>query len=198
MAALPAILQPLAPPMTLNDCLGINTIPIPPADLHPTVDATPRPAIDPTADAVAAGAAAADAAAAEWGAADAAAADAQAPARFSARQKAKRPAKYCKAGTLLCPVRDCGKGFETAYKLTRHIRVHTGARPFTCELCAKAYNQRSTLKTHTGIHARALFYSGLTRAHHLSGWYVNGFTLADLGYPYPEAYLRAIRETMNF
>jgi len=43
-------------------------------------------------------------------------------------QDAERPAKQ-----ISCPV--CGKMFNAHYNLTRHMPVHTGARPFICKVC---------------------------------------------------------------
>ena len=34
--------------------------------------------------------------------------------------------------TYPCP--DCGKIFNAHYNLTRHMPVHTGARPFVCKV----------------------------------------------------------------
>ena len=34
--------------------------------------------------------------------------------------------------TYPCP--DCGKVFNAHYNLTRHMPVHTGARPFVCKV----------------------------------------------------------------
>ncbi|TKS70579.1 Zinc finger protein 2 [Collichthys lucidus] len=40
----------------------------------------------------------------------------------------------------------CGKVFNAHYNLTRHMPVHTGARPFVCKVCGKGFRQASTLK----------------------------------------------------
>ncbi|XP_018409939.1 PREDICTED: fez family zinc finger protein 2 [Nanorana parkeri] len=39
----------------------------------------------------------------------------------------------------------CGKVFNAHYNLTRHMPVHTGARPFVCKVCGKGFRQASTL-----------------------------------------------------
>lgn len=43
---------------------------------------------------------------------------------------------------------ECGKVFNAHYNLTRHMPVHTGARPFICKICGKGFRQASTLCRH--------------------------------------------------
>lgn len=52
--------------------------------------------------------------------------------------------------TFTCP--ECGKIFNAHYNLTRHMPVHTGARPFICKICGKGFRQASTLCRHKIIH----------------------------------------------
>lgn len=55
-----------------------------------------------------------------------------------------------KQKTFTCP--ECGKVFNAHYNLTRHMPVHTGARPFVCKICGKGFRQASTLCRHKIIH----------------------------------------------
>ncbi|KAM3874352.1 zinc finger and BTB domain-containing protein 26-like [Diretmus argenteus] len=50
----------------------------------------------------------------------------------------------------LCLV--CGKTLSQKSNLTRHIRVHTGVKPFRCPLCHKTFSQKATLQDHLNLH----------------------------------------------
>lgn len=54
-----------------------------------------------------------------------------------------------KQKTFACP--ECGKVFNAHYNLTRHMPVHTGARPFICKICGKGFRQASTLCRHKWV-----------------------------------------------
>ena len=51
----------------------------------------------------------------------------------------------------------CGKKFTSSWHLTRHIRSHTGERPFHCQFCPYSATDSSVLRRHTiGIHGKSL------------------------------------------
>lgn len=51
-----------------------------------------------------------------------------------------------------CPVDTCERRFSRSDELTRHIRIHTGQKPFQCKICLRAFSRSDHLTTHVRTH----------------------------------------------
>ncbi|GFO25782.1 early growth response [Plakobranchus ocellatus] len=51
-----------------------------------------------------------------------------------------------------CPVENCGRRFSRSDELARHIRIHTGQKPFQCPICCRSFSRSDHLTTHKRTH----------------------------------------------
>ena len=62
--------------------------------------------------------------------------------------------QFSKPGRHICPF--CGRGCAKPSVLQKHLRAHTGERPFPCTLCGFAFKTKSNLYKHCKSRAHAL------------------------------------------
>ena len=50
------------------------------------------------------------------------------------------------------PCRFCNKIFSAPCHVTKHERIHTGEKPYSCEICGKTFAEKGNMKAHLARH----------------------------------------------
>ncbi|KAK6317510.1 hypothetical protein J4Q44_G00129100 [Coregonus suidteri] len=68
----------------------------------------------------------------------------------------KYPNRQCKTPPhkrlYPCPLETCDSRFSRSDELTRHIRIHTGQKPYQCRICMRNFSRSDHLTTHIRTH----------------------------------------------
>ena len=74
------------------------------------------------------------------------------PSNLHAHYVAKHVEYAKKRGWLMHACEHCGKQLATKERYRRHIRTHTGEKPFKCTTCEKRFAENGNLNAHMKIH----------------------------------------------
>ncbi|XP_072231329.1 early growth response protein 1-A-like [Leuresthes tenuis] len=78
------------------------------------------------------------------------------PPTRSSRPRKSAAGRLCKTPPherpYACPAGGCERRFSRSDELTRHVRVHTGQKPFQCRICMRSFSRSDHLTTHIRTH----------------------------------------------
>jgi DNA-directed RNA polymerase subunit RPC12/RpoP len=67
-------------------------------------------------------------------------------------EKDKKKRRRPQVGRLRCPYPGCNNGYDRKFTLTRHYKIHSGAKPYKCAECGKTFREKSSHKRHLQSH----------------------------------------------
>ena len=72
------------------------------------------------------------------------------------KQRKEAPSPPAPIGTgekpYYCPIDGCVRRFSRSDELPRHMRTHTGQKPFQCRICMRFFSRSDHLTTHIRTH----------------------------------------------
>ena len=52
----------------------------------------------------------------------------------------------------ICQYDNCGRLFNKTWNFIDHVRIHTGDKPFKCDICNRGFAQKGNLNKHKKLH----------------------------------------------
>ena len=64
----------------------------------------------------------------------------------------------------------CNKRYSSKHNLKRHMKLHSGSKPFQCSYCKKSFAQKRTLTNHLGTRTGEKSYDIKVNKKKISSW----------------------------